>query len=191
MVIKMSIFHTLESMSANFPIIDLATVVWCIYIGAVIGWAGVLFNKFVPGAVVRKILKQKLHSEELAKTPDEIGISVFLRVFLRDGKTLRRIVKSVEQLSDEEKAKTEAPSEEKESVKSKLMPFKREFNRSVKEQHFFIPEELRYRAENRYSASIIDILVLVIGAAGLLAVAVYLYNYGIPQIMSMVGGMIG
>ena len=179
----------------NSPIIDLSLIVWCIYIGAVIGWAGVLFNKFVPGAVVRKILKQKLHSEELAKTPAEIGIFAPLKIFLRDGKTLRKIVKSVEQLTDEEKAREAAEagntSEEPAPLKKKLNPFEREFRRPVKDQHFFIPEELRYRAENRYSASIADLLVLVIGAAGLLAVAFYLYNYGIPEIMSMVSGIFG
>lgn len=177
----------------NSPIIDLAMVVWCLYIGAVIGWAGVLFNKFVPGTIVRKILKLKLHSEEKALTAAEIGIPAPMTVFLRDGKTLRKIVKSTEQLSDERKAK-EASAEEssepdKPSLKKKLLPFEREFRRAVKDQHFFIPEELRYRAENRYSASILDVLVLIIGAAGLLAVAVYLYNYGIPQIMSMLNGM--
>lgn len=188
----MIIFQTLEKLNVSYPITDLAMVVWCIYIGAVIGWAGVLFNKFVPGAVVRKILKLKLHTPESAQTVDEIGIFPLLKFFLRDGKTLRKIVKSTEQIADEEKAREKLEDPEKDSTeKKKFRLFEREFRRPVKDQHFFIPEELRYRAENRYSASIADILVLVIGAAGLLAVAVYLYNYGIPQIMSMVEGMLG
>lgn len=190
----MPVIQMLEKLNISYPITDLSMVVWCIYIGAVVGWAGVLFNKFVPGAVVRKILKLKLHTPESAQTADEIGIIPPLRVFLRDGGTLRKIVKSTEQLADEQKAREDQGAAEEikpEKSKKRFLPFEREFRRPVKSQHFFIPEELRYRAENRYSSSIADILVLVIGAAGLLAVAVYLFNYGIPQIMSMVEGMLG
>ncbi len=187
----MPVIQMLEKLNVSYPISDLAMVVWCIYIGAVVGWAGVLFNKFVPGAVARKILRKKLHMPESAQTADEIGIAAPLRIFLRDGGTLRKIVKSTEQIADEQKAREALENPEKSEEKQKIRPFAREFRRPVKDQHFFIPEELRYRAENRYSSSIADILVLVIGAAGLLAVAVYLYNFGIPQIMSMVEGMLG
>ena len=92
------IHNTLLAVTVSNPVITLSTVIWCIYIGAVIGWAAVLFNKFVPGTVVRRILSLGLFSPDKAMTVDEMKIKFpLLRYMLRDGSSLRRTVKSREE----------------------------------------------------------------------------------------------
>lgn len=176
------IHNTLLEVTTKNPVINLSIIIWCIYIGAVIGWAAILFNKFVPGTVVRRILSRSLFSPDQAMTPAELKItSPILLYMLRDSSSLRRIVKSRE---EEEKG---------------LLPEKKGFfasftpdpKRPVKTQHFYIPEDIRFRAESRYSTGIGDVIALVIGAAVLLAAAFVLFNFGIPAIMGMLGSYFG
>lgn len=174
------IHNTLLAVTVSNPVITLSTVIWCIYIGAVIGWAAVLFNKFVPGTVVRRILSLGLFSPDKAMTVDEMKIKFpLLRYMLRDGSSLRRTVKS-----REEEEKGLLP--EKKGFIASLAP---DPKRPVKTQHFYIPEDIRFRAESRYSTGFGDIVALVIGAVVLLAAAFVLFNFGIPAIMDLLGSL--
>ena len=176
------IHNTLLEVTVANPAISLSIVIWCIYIGAVVGWAAVLFNKFVPGTVVRRILSLGLFSPDKAMTADELKIkSPLLRYMLRDGSSLRRTVKS-----REEEEKGLLP--EKTGFFASLAPAPK---RPVKTQHFYIPEDIRFRAESRYSTGIGDVAALIIGAALLLAAAFVLFNFGIPAVMEMLGSFFG
>ena len=174
------IHNTLLAVTVSNPVITLSTAIWGIYIGAVIGWAAVLFNKFVPGTVVRRILSLGLFSPDKAMTVDEMKIKFpLLRYMLRDGSSLRRTVKS-----REEEEKGLLP--EKKGFIASLAP---DPKRPVKTQHFYIPEDIRFRAEARYSTGFGDIAALVIGAVVLLAAAFVLFNFGIPAIMDLLGSL--
>ena len=76
----------------------LAAILYPMLIGLIIGATVVLFNKQVIGKLVKKLLDDKIHSEGSAKTLDELGFgkSRMLKFLLRDGTTLRKVVKTAE-----------------------------------------------------------------------------------------------
>ena len=159
------------------PSISLSIVIWCIYIGAVIGWFVALFNKIVPGRIVRKLLNLEIMSPEDAVSAADIKIKNPLMMFLlRDGSSLRRIVRSKEETDMASDSATDGKKTAKIPVRTK---------------HFFIPEEKVAVAEKRYSISAADIIGLVLGSVILLAVAFILYNFGIPAIMDMIESNFG
>lgn len=76
----------------------LAAILYPMLIGLIIGVIVVLFNKQVIGKLVKKLLDDKISTEGTAKTLDELGFgkSRVLKHLLRDGTTLRKVVKTAE-----------------------------------------------------------------------------------------------
>ncbi|MBP5236686.1 MAG: hypothetical protein J6128_04045 [Clostridia bacterium] len=169
--------NSLLKITLSNPSISLSIVIWCIYIGAVIGWIIALFNKLVPGRIVRKLLNLEIVSPEDAVTAADIKAKNPLMLFLlRDGSSLRRIVRS---------------KEEADMVSDSAEGEKKQVRIPAKSQHFYIPEEKVAEAEKRYSISAADIIGLVLGSVVLLAVAFILFNFGIPAIMNMIESNFG
>lgn len=115
----------------------LAAILYPMLIGLIIGVIVVLFNKQVIGKLVKKLLDDKISSESSAKTLDELGFgkSRLLKFLLRDGTTLRKVIKTAENGETGASAK------------------------------YYIPEDCAYRAEVTYNpdgSSVITVVIAII-----------------------------
>lgn len=115
----------------------LAAILYPMLIGLIIGAIVVLFNKQVIGKLVKKLLDDKIHSEGSAKTLDELGFgkSRILKFLLRDGTTLRKVVKTAEG------SEAGAPA------------------------RYYIPQDCAYRAEVTYNpdgSSVITVVIAIV-----------------------------
>ncbi len=135
-----------EYKSFTFDASDRATVrnvILAFCIGIILAALYMLYQKRVPGAVIRAFLRAEAFSEEAAKTPEELGLAnnPFYRYELKHNLTLKRFLRAVEKSEDENELQT----------------------------RYFIPEELKYRAEIRYDKkgsglfSLILTIVLTVG----------------------------
>ena len=100
-------------------------IIFAFCAGIILAAIYMMYQKQVPGAVVRAILRAEAFSAEKAMTAEELGLSknFFFRYELEHNLTLKRLIQRVESENDEGEG---APT------------------------RYFIPEELKYRAEVRY-----------------------------------------
>lgn len=71
-------------------------IIWSLFIGFMIAIGVTLYNKFVVGRVVRALISREAHSDDTALTAKDVECaSVFIRLALRRGSSLRRIVHMV------------------------------------------------------------------------------------------------
>lgn len=135
-----------EYKSFSFDASDRAAVrnvILAFCIGIILAAAYMLYQKKVPGAVIRAFLRAEAFSAESAKTPAELELASnpFYRFELKHNLTLKRFLCAAE------------PEQEAD----------------VTQTRYFIPEELKYRAELRYDKegsgwfSLILTIVLTIG----------------------------
>ena len=115
----------------------LAAILYPMLTGLIIGVIVVLFNKQVIGKLVKKLLDDKIHSEGSAKTLDELGFvkNKILKFLLRDGTTLRKVVKIAED------SESGAPA------------------------RYYIPQDCAYRAEVTYNpdgSSVITVVIAIV-----------------------------
>lgn len=124
------------------------------------GWS--TYTRSVLGGFVRALLKEEAHSPEKAKTLYELGFfrNAAVRRELWRGVDLRKIVRTVEENNEAPTSKIAKTSEEPtgeptptvteevvtQEKKEPLAPEKPDFLTA----RYYIPEDLRYRAEFRY-----------------------------------------
>ncbi len=113
------------------------TFIWAIAAGIALAALFTLYQKYVPGALIRAILRAGADSEESARSLEELGFArnPFIRLELKHGtllgKHLRFVLPGKGQGSGEEGAlQTRCPT--------------------PNAARFYIPEELKYRADARY-----------------------------------------
>lgn len=135
-----------------------------IAIGIIIASAMAVHTKRGVGGFVRKLLAMECTSPESAKTLSELGYfqNLSIRRELKKGVTLSKLVLCVE----EGAYRSECSSIDKTQGKSK--PFEIDFST----MHFYVPEDLRYRAEVRFekkgstwTSFLITLAATVVGAA--------------------------
>ena len=116
--------------------VNMRNIILGLAIGLIIASAIMAHTKSRYGGFVRKLLREDCTSPEKAKTLSEIGYfqDPSIRRELKRGVSLCKLVKC--------KEKEEAENDENKSE----YPFVPDF----KTAHFYIPEELRYRAEIRF-----------------------------------------
>lgn len=155
------------------PIITVGVVVFGIFIGAIIACVVMFYNRRVVGSAVRRMLNDKIHSREEAKSLSELGYekNVFIRTLFRDNAALRRVVKCVEEedfYSEQEKARHEYESERQKN--KKLPKFHEKIYRvDISNDRFYIPEEQIDVAQTRFrkkgsgwASMIISIVILTV-----------------------------
>lgn len=140
----------------------LAKVIWAFYIGIVIASIVMWFNQKVIGRVVRTLLKREILSPDAAITAKEGGFSGFfvLRALANEYSALRRVVFCTVD-------------------KSKLK--KKDFETAK----FYIPEELKYRADVKYHGRNTSIVIIIAGAIAMFIMAVLCLEY-IPKIIDLI-----
>ena len=155
------------------PLFSLRLMVLGIFVGAVIACVMMAYNKKVLGGAVRKIIASEANSAESAKTIAELGYgkNFVLRNAFRSSVSMRRVVKCVGEekfLAEQEERRRDY--EEKIAAGEKLPKFKEiEYVIDPETDRFYIPEELRIRAEIRFEkkgsgwlATVLTILLLCI-----------------------------
>lgn len=133
-----------------------------------------LYQKQVPGAIVRAILREKALSPDSAKTAEELGISKnpLMRYELQHNTVLKRLVHTVGEEKDQtppqssapasetsdatpdtpacEDTPTDAPACDPDPVPAQDPAPTRDDTFAHTPARYYIPEELKYRAETRF-----------------------------------------
>ncbi|NLK39165.1 MAG: hypothetical protein GX303_02790 [Clostridiales bacterium] len=163
-----------ENLNFGNGIISLEMMIIAIFIGAVLAAFAAVYNKRILGNFVWTLLKSGINSKENAKTIYELKFqkNPFLRAALREGSVFRRIVHFAEE--DDEGA------EGKRGKKPAI---------NFKTARFYIPEELRIRAEIRYHRKGTDWLTFTLSVIifAILAIGVY---YILPELLTMLDNLI-
>lgn len=157
--------HYYEHVKSPLLLIDLNYILIGLYVGIVVGLVVMCYRKGHMGKAVRAILKAEAYSEESAKTPEELGLAksrTLLRA-LRLGK-FGGLVKSVG-----------------------FDPLDKKPDYSA--ERYYIPEDRRYQAEDRYSRRGVGIPMVIFWAIFLIPVFMLL-RFAIPELLQMLDNFI-
>ena len=165
-----------------------------IAIGLALAMFGAVFNKRVLGDFVRCVLREDALSPETAKTLSELGFvrSTAIRQSLRSGVTLRRVVRCREEEEFyAEQTRLREEYEEKRQADPKLPKFKElTYRVNVDEDHFYIPEELKYMADVKFEKQGSGLPVAIFFSVVLIAVAALLIKV-FPYFLSFADSWLG
>ena len=176
------------------PLINVGTVVFGIYIGAIIACIVMVYNRQVVGSAVRRMLEKKIHSREEAVTLQELGYTknFLIRSMFRDSTSLRRVVKCVEEedfYAEQNASKIEYDKKREED--KKLPKFREEIYRvDIENDHFYIPEDLEITAVTKFQKKGSTWLSMVISIV-LLTVAFFALLFFLPWFLGQLDGAFG
>ncbi len=183
------------------PLFSLRLMVLGLFAGTIIACIAMAYNKQTLGGVVRRIIESGATSRESAKTAAELGLEkgYLAKNALRSSSTLRRFVKCVaaEDFYDAQNAEREqleaaaTESANKEGKKPKKPKYKEHtYMVDIENDRFYIPEELRDRAEIRYARKGSGTLAMVLGIAALL-IAFFVVLLIMPWILESINDIAG
>ena len=137
---------------------SLKIIIFGLFIGVLIASFSMIFIKTTLGRLVRMLLAKQAFDAKDAKTLADCGLEkhLFIRMALRRGYTLRRVVHCAEEeefLANARREAEEYEEKRREAKKEgKRLPAYREprFTKKPKDCHFYIPEKDRYTAEMRF-----------------------------------------
>ncbi len=176
------------------PLFSFRLMVLGIFIGAIIACVVMAYNKQVLGNAVRKIIAEGATSKENAKTLSELGYekNFFIRNAVRSGVSLRKVVKCVEEEEYyAEQQREEEEYEQKRKNDPSLPKYKaQEYMVDVNTAHFYIPEEIRIRAEIRFEKKGSGWVAGVVGAI-LLCVILFFLLLAMPLILGGINDLVG
>lgn len=166
-----------ENLNFGNGFISLEMLILAIFIGAVLAAFAAIYNKRILGNFVWLLLKSGINSKESAKTIYELNCqkNPFLRAALKNGSVLRRIVRSTE---DDDTAELQLKE------KGLRMPAM-----NLKTARFYIPEEMRIKAEIRYHRKGTDWVTFVLALVVFAAIALAIY-YLLPELLTMLDNLI-
>ncbi len=162
------------------PFISVKLIVWALFAGFVIAALMAIYQKRLIGGLVKTILSEGALSEAKAMTVTELGYGTdwFIKNALRTDSALLRIVSRID-----------APAPEGEET----APKKTRSGRDVidfETARFYIPEELRYKAEIRYARKGTDFISFGICVVIFIAAA-FAAIYLIPDLIQLIDNFIG
>ena len=172
-------------------LVTLQKIVLGICLGVIVAAVIVCYDKNRLGAFVRKIVKEQALWPDKAKTLPELGFyrNGGVKASLRSPHKLGRVVHCVEKEQYREKVEVArvAYIAEHGNEEGFFMP---EYHMDFKNDHFYIPDDLHYRAEVRFEnrgsgwrAFILVCIIAVIAAA--------LICFLLPDMIQLVDNMIG
>lgn len=165
------------------PLMSLEVIVWCLCGGLILGALGSYFTRRDASLLIHKMIGDEIFTPDRALTLEEAGLAANLplRLSLRTGKPLRRLLTCVNE----------------EEFPKKKCSFARRFftgegeivQTDFKTARFYLPEEMKYRAETRYNVKNVtplDLLlsVIILIAAGFVAI------YAAPKLVEFLGGFL-
>ena len=174
---------------------SIQSIVIGIAIGFFIACCMTVFDRHVLGDFVRHVLHNECLSRESAKTLEELGYhkNSFIRGGVRNGVSLRRVVKCVEEEDfNAEVAKKRAEFEEANAHLGKKAPKFREpkFKMDVMTMHYYIPEDLKYVADVKFEKKGAGGLTLFLSFL-VFAVLAIVFLLLVPELLQMLDNMIG
>ena len=143
-------------------------------IGILLASLYMLYQKLVPGAIVRAILKAEAHTPESAKTLTELGLdkNPLYRFELRHNAALKKMVlRSLAQEPTENEAADKATAD------------------TEQQERFYISEEAKYRAELRFDKKGNGIAGLALTAILTVALAILLIKLT-PVVLGLVDNLL-
>ena len=154
------------------------TLVYAIAIGVILAAAMSVYTRSVLGGFVRTLLKEGANTPENAKKLSEVGFfrNAAIRRELAKGVTLRKVVKCCEEEA------LAAETTEQGSSKS----FKPDFLTA----RYYIPEDLKYRAEIRFEQKGSGWGTFFLAAFGAIVIAA-LIGFFLPDIFQLMDNIIG
>ena len=174
---------------SSSPLFSLRLTVLGIFIGTIIACVSMAYHKQVLGGIVRKLIASEALSKESAKSAAELGFGkkILAKYALRRSVALRRVVRCV---GEEEFILAQAQEKEEYDKKraegAKLPKFKeQEYLVDIETDSFYIPEELRIRAEIKFDKKGSGWLATVLGAIGLIIIF-FLLLLVLPHLLGFV-----
>lgn len=158
--------HTYYNIESPLLLIDLNYILVGFYIGIIVGLIAIWYRKSHMGKAVRAIIKAEAFSEETAMSPEELGLGgkrTLIRALRR-----RKFGGLVKCIGVDIEAKKPDYSGER----------------------YYIPEEYKYRAEDRYSRRGVGIPIIIFWAIFLIPVFMFL-RFLIPELLQMLDNFIG
>lgn len=140
-------------------------VIWSIFIGIVLGAFYTYYIKSILGSFVRRLLAEEAFTPQTAKKLDQMGFAknIIIRHALRDKSPIRKIVKAA------------APADGEGSSAPRFDPLA---------ARFYIPEELRYRADIMFDAKGSSLPVAIIAVLAFFVAALISFAV-IPDLVQM------
>lgn len=176
-----------ESSLVSLPMVAIAVV-----IGMCIAAIAAIFNKRYLGDFARTLISAEALSPETAQTLEQLGYlkNTTIRSSLKNGTTLRRVVKCVEEEqyynAMKEKREEFEQTNTNPKVKFKEIPYKID----VSTAHFYIPEDLKYTAELKFEKKGTDWLSFALVLAGSIVLALLLI-WVVPELLQMTDNFLG
>ncbi len=153
-------------MLGSQPITTLNIIVWSLFIGFMIGIGVTLYNKFVLGSIVRRLIERGANTEDSAVLAAEIGCAnPFTRFALRKSGSFRKIVRMK---GDSEAERSNEPFDT---------------------ARFYIPDETVHRAEVIYGNTGTSVITVLLSILALLVVALLSFII-IPDLIQMFSNFI-
>ena len=171
----MSISDFLTSYGSSLPV-----TLSAVFFGLLLSMSVLLYNRYVPGKLVRYLIKERIHTPELAITLAQAGVkdNLLIRHSLKEGSMLRKLLAVV----PVESAESPEASGGNASGRKKAGP-------ELTSLRFYLPEENAYRAEVSYNnngASILSVLLSVL----LFLVMMFLIAILAPNLIQMLTNFI-
>lgn len=185
-----------ENFELYNPFITVELLVWALFGGFVFAALLAVYNKRLIGGLVKRILSENATSPEKALTVTELGYGTdwFIKNALRKDAALLRFVARVDAPSaedvtngDAEGKVTEGDTNGNADVDKAAAPVKMiDFETA----RFYIPEELKYRAEVRYAGKGTDFVAFGICVV-IFAAAAFAAIFLIPDLIQLIDNFIG
>ncbi len=164
--LSLASFFTIEARDyTNFTVdADARTmirnVILAFAVGVLLATFYAFYQKNVPGAIVHALLRAEAFSVETARTPGELGFgkNIFVLFELKHNAMLKKVISCVTKKSD--------TGEEEDS------------------EAYYIPEELKYRAEVRYEKKGNGPMALIITAVVTIVAAILLIRL-MPNLLAI------
>ena len=173
-------------------LLSVRLIILGLFVGMCIATFVTVFNKRVLGDVVRKLLSRDALSHDSALTLEELGYdkNIAIRLSLKYGTSLRRVVKSREEVGyyeELERKREEYLSHKKNG--EKIPKFKEApYKMDVCADHFYIPEDMKYMADIKFEKkgnTLLGAFLIVLG----LAAAFLVIMYFLPDILSFINSI--
>lgn len=144
---------------------SLEVLVWGVYIGVMLGVVAATVDKIFCHRMVKALLEKGAQTPEAALPLNALDIcgKWYLRRALREGKPLRKVLAIPETAAG--------------TVKAAEIPF-------------YLPEEKRYQAENRFNPGHRPVMTMIL-AGVLLLVTVFFILFIVPELLTMLDNLVG
>lgn len=184
-------FAPILALASGYDTLTLPLIIWGVLGGIAVGSVFSVIGRRIPGVFIKKLHRAGAASADTAVTLADLEMekNLLLKRSLCDGKPLRKYV----EIANPDDFIVKEPKNGRFSrIMRKIFSLPEPEARTVIDfarAKFFITDEARYTAEVRYNGKGADLLGVAI-AVVLLAAIGFLLQWILPELISLVGGLI-